>query len=499
MYTGILERELYKPTPSDLGSFSNSVRYARIVDVYDATVLDGLSGDKDNYGKVSIVFLDSTGSSPVLVPFLTSWYSWSRGSGIIFMPEQNDIVACLTQHNGFPQIIGFLPYKWNESIGTVVRKSIDSVSRTRPLYKGEILVKSSSGGELLLDKNGTATLTSTDPSVKESVLLNIDGNCTENVFDRTRFSPESKLSNTVVGNSYFLDGTIKYVGNSPQVFESGTYNISSMTVELPYLSSIDFTLGPDVEIIEVESLSVTYTENNTQMASELKDSQYSLQFVNIYNTGSQDIKNLSYKPATSERNTIGYTLLIDTKDLEKATVILSCKVREFIGGVRLNDMGDLFLDGRNVVVRSRESKSTLVLDGYGKSELRGSSLTTVGNTYGGCIRCADNAVSYSNGIASKSKNFYNSTPKNMMDVESSTNSSYFYVSDNLPLVKLYEQGGTWKFSGVSKEEYDSLSEATKVNIKKIAYSQSEKLLTRSTMLSILESDVPSYAELKRAN
>ena len=87
----------------------------------------------------------------------------------------------------------------------------------------------------------------------------------------------------------------------------------------------------------------------------------------------------------------------------------------------------------------------------------------------------------------------------MMDVESSTNASYFYVSDNLPLVKLYEQGGTWKFSGVSKEEYDSLSEATKVNIKKITYSQSEKLLTRSTMLSILESDVPSYAELKRAN
>ena len=141
---GDLQRDIEKPMPTELGNFTHTVRFARIVDVYDASILDSTGNSKD-YGHLSVVFLDSLSTPPILIPYTTPWYSWTRGSGIMYMPEQNDIVACLEQLNGYPVVIGFLPYKWDQSLNKAVLREHREFGQTRPLYKGEVYIKGSAG------------------------------------------------------------------------------------------------------------------------------------------------------------------------------------------------------------------------------------------------------------------------------------------------------------------------------------------------------------------
>ena len=494
---GSIQRDLTTPHTTDLGNFSKTVRFARIVDVYDASILtSNASGEKDKYGKVSIVFLDSPGTVPTLIPFLSTWHSWSRGSGIMCMPEQNDIVACLEQSGGFPVVIGFLPYKWNESTKSIYSTSTNPVGNTRPLYKGEICIKSSSGGNVLLDKNGTVTISGVDPSMQDSVILGIEGNCTEQSFNRTIPNTKAVINKTVIGKSYLIDGTAKYVGNFPQIFESGMAEVAEQSVTFDYSSQIEFILAPDTEIADIISVNIYSVENNVPKVYSLSEGQYTIQCTNIYTPGEPSPLNADYKPATVERNSYCYTLITNDIGYTNAKLTITYNLRKFSGGVRVNSAGDLFLDGRNVIVRANNEVSSLSLSNTGTAELRGIVSTTLGNTYSGSLTCDNSSVSYCNGLMDDGGKINKKTLDETLSV-TDNGVSYFYLSDALPLIKMYKQDKVWKFDGVSEEEYSSLSGSEKSSIKKIWPSAITKLFTEDRLAEIMQNKLLSYSELKR--
>lgn len=501
---GDLQRDIEKPMPTELGNFTHTVRFARIVDVYDASMLDSTGNSKD-YGHLSVVFLDSLSTPPILIPYTTPWYSWTRGSGIMYMPEQNDIVACLEQLNGYPVVIGFLPYKWDQSLNKAVLREHREFGQTRPLYKGEVYIKGSAGGSLLLDKNGTVTLDGTDYSVSEKVVSNVDGYNSEYSFDRTLPIEDSGISKTIVGNSYLVDGTVKNVGNFPQIFESGAATTSTAMLLLPFTDEIRFTLPSDVEITQVLSVQVVTrasSKGSSQKVNKktLKDSQYHLSCENIYQRGSLESSSKDFKPATTEKNSYGYTLTVNLSGLSGQAIQLNYLSRKFVGGVRVNSVGDVFIDGRNVIIRSENERSGLTLKRDGEASIYGTNRTTLGIPGYGFIDCMQNGIQYSTGILGEGflidDGMVKATLKEIMS-SSEGNVAYYYISDSLPLIKVQSEGSNWNFSGVTRDEYMSLSSNTKANIRKIWFSISDKLFNEKKLASMLNSSVLSYGELKR--
>lgn len=498
---GDILRDIDKPDASDLGDYTKSIRFARILNVYDASILESSASARSKYGKAEILFLDGLGTVPTEIPILSSWFSWTRGSGIMFMPEQNDIVACLMQHNGYPVIIGFLPYKWDETAEKPVKIRKSSVGFTKPLYKGEVCIKSSAGGYVLLNKNGSVEIDGVDSSVNEMVVSEIDGNNNEVLFNRTLDEGESGVSKTVVGKRYLTDGTPKYVGNFPQIFESGVSTHYTQSIDLPYSESVTFNLQEDAEITEVKSVEVVYTQGNATKRVTIGEKQYTLVAENVYTPGSRNDNEVYYKPATVEKNSIKYTLTIPNKKFSNATIHLTYDAKVFLGGVRVNSGGDVFLDGRNVVVRSSNENATLVLTDDGRANLRGGGNTSIGNADGGLLRCTQAGVMYSNGIGRDAMGDSEApiTKMNLysaLGAEDPSFGSLFFISDNLPLFRLFKNGDTWDYKTVSDEEYAALSIKSRATVNKLTLSMCSFFLTKEKLANLLLDDATSYGDLK---
>ena len=498
---GQIFRDEQKFDVSELGDYTKNIRFARILTVYDASVLSSASGIRDKYGKIEILFLDNASTVPIEIPFTLPWFSWTRGSGIMFMPEQNDIVACLEQINGYPVIIGFLPYKWDVTLSKPVVIKKDSIGYTRPLYKGEVCIKSSFGGEVLLNSEGTVEISGIDSSYKESIISEIDGNNNEVTFERVLGGNENCVAKTVVGKKYLLGGTPKYVGNAPQIFESGTSSFYNQSINLPYSTSVAFNVTADTEIYEVLNVHINYVDGGITKRIDLLPGQYSLVAENIYTPGSNDEQDVYYKPATTERNTIRYTLTVPQYGYSQCTTTIEYVAKHFVGGVRVNQLGDLFLDGRNVIVRSADEKSTLTLLDSGKATLRGSGTTEIGNVDGGLVSCTAGGVQYGQGIGIDTVSPEHPLTRMTIEAELSPEDvdfgTLFYMSDTLPLIRLYKEGERWEYKAVTAEEYKTLSPATESTVHKICLSPLGFYFTEQKLADMLAEDVPTYGDLKR--
>lgn len=499
---GNVFRDIEVPNVAELGNYTKNIRIARIIRVYDADYVKNTIGTEDKYGKVDIIFLDSPSTVPVQIPFLMPWFSWSRGAGIMCMPEQNDIVACLQRHNGYPIVIGFLPYKWDVSVNDAVRINDVEVGSTRQLNKGELLIKSSSGGNIVINTNGTVEISGVDGSVTENIISGISGNNEEPSFDRVQAGEFTGLAKTIVGKSYLIDGAAKFVGGSPQIFESGTSEFYEQTVELPHMEEVSFFMPSDSEIIGVKSVAICYTDDKSVRKSvNLTEDQYTLTTQNVYTPGAADNNDIYYKPATIERNSIKYTLKVPVYNLNNAKTTAVFSVKKFVGGIRVNTMGDLFLDGRNVIVRSANENATLSLSNSGVTRLRGSNQTMVGNADGGQVTCSYGGVQYSQGAALESISpEYTLSKQNLysaLGVEDSVIGALFYITDGLPLIKYFmHQDGKWDYDVVTVEEYSKFSAKSRATVNKITLSPFNYLLTKEKLAELMLKDAPTYADLK---
>lgn len=501
-HVGEIKRDIEKPHASDLGDFTKGIRFARVVDVYDASILSASSKEQDKYGKVSVIFLDGSSKPPVLLAVLRPWFSWTRGSGIMFMPEQNDIVACMTQANGYPVVVGFLPYKWNNTLNKIVPSDDMSFGDTKPLYKGEVLIKGSSGSSVLLDRMGTVTIEGTDSTIADTVVTNIDDFNKEFTYDRTKPFTDSGISKAVFGNAYHLDGSVKHIGNYPQIFECGTSVHGTLTLDLPFTSEVNFTLPSDTEITKIISVELQSVASGKVLKSmDLRDYQYDLTFTNVYPYGDTSQQNKNHRPATLDKNLIGYTLVLKGSILggSWSSVRLTANTEKFAGGIRVNNAGDVFIDGRNVVVRAENEMSSLLLKDNGTANMTGVNVTSIGSENGGKISCYQGGIEYSTGILNNGNTPAIQSPLTATISSDEGNIQYFYVSDQLPMIKLFQKSdGEWVYDAVTKEEYQSMSPASKVNVKKIWFSKFVKFLTEEKMIALMGQEIPSYGELKRA-
>ena len=495
------------PNPTDLNSDLGSIRVGRITRVYDAEFAKSASSsEKTLYGKADVLWLDGVSRVPKPVDVCRSWFSWKRGAGIFFMPEVDDIVVCQSRNNGYPVIVGFLPYKWDSSLGTVAKTEDFSVGPIKPLNKGEVLIKASSQAEIHLNNNGTIKLRAKDSSNTENVTSNLEQNCTEEYFSRVREDNTSTVAETTIGYTETFDGAPKSCGSSLQVFESAAVNYeeSSLTfyVSDPNENSVSFFLTNDTEISDISSVSIIGGTEKNKTVTNLIPSQYLLNSEIQYLPFDASSTSLYFKPCTIEKNVIKYTLTIRNFKLSAGqTIVLTVLFRKVNGAIRLNSEGDLFLDGRNVIIRSKNELATLSLDSLGKAKLRGVN-TTLGNTCGGQVLIGETGVDVYGKLSSD--------PAASQKEASVGNTKYFYIEETLPLIKkyfvpngskfigLFGDNGSWTIDGVTTEDYQKMSIEDKNSVNKATLSQIQDTSTinSDTLKRILEGDFPSYAELK---
>ena len=489
------------PNPTDINTFGG-FRVGRIIKVYDADYVSaGSSSDKKSYGKADIIWLDDVGRVPRSIDVCRPWFSWKRGAGIVFMPEVDDIIVCQTRNNGYPIVIGFLPYKWNDSLDKPVSVEESFVGPMKPLRKGEVLIKASSQADIHLSANGTIKFRAKDITNTEPATSLIEQNCTEQYYSRVKDSDISTVAETIIGYTNTFEGSPKPCGSSLQVYETAAVNYSEESIPL-FVSevnqgsptSIEFFLYNDTEISDIVNVSTisSSSDNTNKTTYLLKKSQYSLSSSFYYIPADAQGTSLYYKPCNTEKNLIKYTLTLNKSVSVKKgqQIILTALIRTIKGAIRLNSEGDLFLDGRNVMIRSKETSSSLSLKRSGEATLRGVN-TIVGNKNGGYLNAGETGVTIQNGFASDPE----AVKKEMSD---SSSCGYFYLEDGLPLIKMYYEGESCKIKGVSKEDYQAMSIEDKQSVNKATLSQIQdtNTINETTLQEILEGNFPSYAELK---
>lgn len=489
---GMIERDVAKPEVTELNDYNGSLRLARIIEVFDASHLNSsLSKEKSRYGKVRILWLDGTGYVPRDLDVTKSWFSWKRGAAIVAMPEVDDIVVCLERPGGYPVILGFLPLRWDAASKKVISSNDDTIGRIRPLHKGEILVKSSYQGEVFLSKEGNVKISAVDPTSTSKVVTSLNGNSTEDIFDRVNDTP--KLIECTIGYDFINESTVKVAGSSPQVFSVGTHYNSLITMSFPFEKEITFFLYEDTVIDSVESVVIT-SESTKSGSEQIEPSRYDLKVTPIYAPSSTDASSEILYPCTAEKNSYLYKLTFNdnVRHTQKDIVTININTKKFIGGVRVNSLGDVFIDGRNVVIRSKDGKSSALFSDSGQTSLRGIR-TELGNINEGIVVCDSSGVKIYKGVFPGSDVHEESTAS-IVD----KSGTYFYVTDAYPLLKLYSSWGTWHIDGVSKEEYNKLDDSIKASINKMWISSvsSTGCITQDSLTKLLKDGFPSYAELK---
>lgn len=493
------------PNPTELNKVAQGFRVGRVIRVYDADyVQSATESEKIYYGMADVLWLDGICKVPRPVEVCRPWFSWKRGAGIFFMPEVDDIVVCQSRDNGYPVIVSFLPYKWNDSLKRPEEITDATVGTITPLRKGEILVKASSQAEILLSSDGSIKLKAKDASNTENVTTVLEENCTEQFFDRVLPDNTTTISETTLGYSTDFTGALKSCGSSAQVFESSAVTYTQETFTLPAESTNVFYLYNDTTIDKINS--VTVVNKSTNNCVTLKQSQYTIKTEFVYLPFDPQVSSILYKPCNAEKNVTKYILTIPNFSFAaENAIVVDATVKNVLGAIRLNSSGDLFLDGRNVVIRAKESDASVALKEDGSAKMQGIS-TEIGNTLGGKI------LLNKMGITKEVGNFSpaSETQRNTEAIATKDSPKLFYIDEMYPLIKVYyvspeeassgESSG-WVIDGVNKEEYDLLSIEEKASVEKTYISQvnDPTQITESTILSLIQKGYPSYSVLKGGN
>jgi hypothetical protein len=235
----------------------------------------------------------------------------------------------------------------------------------------------------------------------------------------------------------------------------------------------------------------------------LKQSQYSIKTETVYLPFDPQVNSLLFKPCNAEKNVVKYTLSIPNFSFVADNVIVvNAIIRRVLGAVRLNSSGDLFLDGRNVIVRSKEGNSSLALKEDGNAKMQGIT-TEIGSTLSGKL------LLNKAGIVKEVGNFSAATEtlRNTETTATKSSPKLFYVDDAFPMIKAYfvsaeeasaDEPSGWVLSGVTKDEYSLLTIEERSSVEKTYVTQVEDStqITESFLLKLIQEGYPSYGALK---
>ena len=116
-------------------------RIGKIIEVYtDTATVDVIEETHE-------MWRGGTSPVPIIYPYL------GDGAGIYFMPQVGDRGLMIYYGEGRPFCVGFIPFNFNaQTLGLTLGTMAAPYKRLRSLVKGEICLKTASGGELFIDQ-----------------------------------------------------------------------------------------------------------------------------------------------------------------------------------------------------------------------------------------------------------------------------------------------------------------------------------------------------------
>lgn len=439
--------------------YTKYIRFAKVLKVYDASTLS----ESDLYGKVDLIWLDSgvkiNGASDIVKPF----YSVTYGCGIVTMPCVNDIAACYCVQDAPPIILGFFSKDQFDAALNADKLGFGSIGYIRAIKSGEVLIKSRSQSEIYLKNDGTINIQVRNGKNKATACVEDTTNNNEPVISRTSSSDTDTLLEFNLGINEFDIGNSSGAGKTVFSMVSGVHSKKTIFIDVDRRMTV-FSLPVDStnEVISVDKFVVlkkTVTgyspvkEFTTGMVLN-KQYVYLPESVGEYgateNPCSLDINN-SFVSVKAPNMAAGLIEKGARISITYTVRIPSCKITS-------NSLGDLFVDSRNIVMRSGGASSYLGLFNDGSVKLGGSHLE-LGDKLRGHITVNRAGVELSAGALSTSAV---ATVDKDMNIAATGTFYYFIIKDDYPLFGYNASEKKYFVCGL--DEYNSMSNYDKCHL-----------------------------------
>ena len=482
--------------------YTKHIRFAKVTEVFDSLE----AGQEDNYGKVSLMWLDTLVPVHGTVSYLKPGYSILNGYGIVVVPSVGDIAACYTLSSAPPIILGFYSRSQFAAV-TAAQDNTDNVGSMEHLVSGEVLIKGKSQSSIILKRDGRVNI-----SVKNgndtTTVVNQDQRRTSVKFnEKSSNSPE----NTVVDVSLGLTDVL--AGPGRQVISCTTGPSQIYSVELKGEHGVlSYSLGSlsGVDIVGISEVRIYLKGANGELnLQEVLDrnSKVSLSATYYYNTG---IGNELSKedPCTMDTNGVVASITLPpsvTGLLENVNTII--QVDLFIKrpkfSLKVNEFGDLIVNCRNAVINAEDNKSQLGV--LSDSRIIANAVhTELGNKLTGCV------ITDRGGVINSAGTFTNADietvkPSGIQSVTQDV--MYFYIVDEFPLIAYTATDKVNTYRLVDVSEYNSLDkiERSKIFCKPFDYTKGGQTVdgfTRTKLDALMKDAyrsgkaIVSYKELK---
>ena len=454
-------QDLKRKELTNEGDYTKHIRFARVVKVYDS---DTVLAENKNYGLVDLAWVDTNDKVNGSVDFLKSGYSSNFGYGVIVMPSVGDIAACYTLSASTPIILGFISRnQWRALIAD--KDNADDIAHMPALKSGEILIKGSSQSTIHVKKDGLIKIvakdgTNTTPVPNKNAQFGSD-----KFFDKVSDEDTNTVLEMELGNSD------KAAGPAKQIFSLTSGKSSTQKYVLnaaPNVLQYSLTPATQVEIEGIESIKLysVGTDGKRVLKKTLgPNSKVRLVKTYYYTQALLDQNDTSKNTCTLDSNGIitSFTLPANVAGLlaknTELEVTVFVKKPDF--SFKVNGLGDVLIDCRNFVVRTKENKSCLGL--FENSHTVLSSITNeIGNKLTGYIRTDRGGVHTSAGTFqyAKLENVEAADSKNITG-----ETFYFYILDEFPLIAYTPDNKAQPYHFVSTAEYVGLSAKERTSIK----------------------------------
>lgn len=440
------------------GDYTKHIRYARVINVYDS------NNQEQNklYGSVDLMWLDTSDRVNGHVSFLTPSYSFSYGYGILAMPSVGDIAACFTLPDAPPVILGFLPLGMFESTHAD-KDNAGSIGYIQKLSSGEVLIKNKAQSEIHLKNDGSIKVSIRDGSKTTPVLNNSSQYTAEDFLNRASCEDINTQIELDLGKK---DDVLVGPGKQLIKLSSGSYTNKTYEFEAQK-GQLSYTTTPifGYDICSVKSVELYKEENEKlNLVKRLNSENVELSISYYYIPESDSKHDPERQPCSLETNGSVATITLSSNLIGLLSVgtrvVISLTLRKNAFNFSVNDLGDVFFDCRNFVVRTNNYSSYLGL--FSKEEaVLGANSVKVGDPLGGFVQCNSSGVRLSRGINELAENNTVAEAKDVME----TVKCYFYIFDELPLFYYDPADEVNPFGIVDIGEYLAMDKPTKLTIR----------------------------------
>lgn len=442
---------------SSYGDYTKYIRFAKVTTVYDTLTY----ADKDTYGTVALMWLDTGAPINGPVSYLKTGYSSNYGYGIIVVPSVGDIAACYCVSGAQPIILGFFSRHQFES-AFADKSNTASIAHIEPLKSGEILIKGKSQSSIIFKNDGRVNISIKDGTNRSSV-LNQDLRRTNETFQE---KSSDKENNTVLDVSLGLSDQL--AGPGRQIISCTTGPALQQTFEISAIqNTLTYTLPNlnGVDVLGIESVKIYLEKDGKRLLQKALDQNSDVSLVKSYYY-KQGINHEISRDDTCSMDTNGVvtSVILPTSvgGLLKSGVVIQITlfIKRPSFSLKVNEFGDLLINCRNAVIQAEDGKSQFGVMAD-SSIVANAVKATIGNKLTGCIRTDRDGLHLSSGSFTNA-DIEEIKPKNVKDMTEDV--FYFYITDEFPLIAYNPDNKGNEFTIVGADVYCNLSDSEKARI-----------------------------------